>query len=231
MHRRAFVLLVVAPALGVAANLHAGVVDFTITADNHYAIYNGVGPGVGGAPVVSFIGMNESGPTGDPGEYNWSLPEVWQFENTTGEIFIAAWSDDSIAQALLAQVNAGAKPLHSGNAAWSVYPTGLDLDDFDLRPTEGQMAAFIQTATTGGLWEVPYVGGVNGVGPWSLVPGITTDARWTWWNRPGDPNPLDGGTGDGEFIIFRLTTLTIPTPGVIPLALAAIGLASRRRRH
>ncbi|HEX2837345.1 MAG TPA: PEP-CTERM sorting domain-containing protein [Phycisphaerales bacterium] len=226
MHRRAFVALGVVLIGGTAANLQAAMMDFTITADNHYAIYNAV-PSMDVTTALQFVGMNETGPYGDPGDYNWSLPEHWQFENLTGKVYVAAWSDDSIAQALLAQVYADATSLHTGNAAWEVYPTGLDLDDFDVRPTEAQMASYITTADTGSLWETPYVGGSNGVGPWFLVPGITEDASWTWWDRPGDPDPLDGGTGDGEFIIFRLT---IPTPGSIALAGVGAAFLARRRR-
>ncbi len=226
MHRRAFVTLGVVLVGGTAANLQATVMDFTITADNHYAIYNAV-PGVDAASMLQFIGMNETGPYGDPGDYNWSVAEHWQFNNTTGEVFIAAWSDDSVAQALLAEVYADAVSLHSGSAAWSVYPTGLDLDDFDVRPTEAQMAGFIGTANTGGLWETPYSGGTNGVGPWFMIADIADEARWTWWNRPGDPDPLDGGTGDGEFLVFRLT---VPTPGTMLLAGAGLAMVGRRRR-
>jgi hypothetical protein len=227
MQRRAFVALGAVLVAGTASFARATVMDFTITADNHYAIYNHLGPGIGDVVALGFIGMNEIGPDGDPGEYNWSLPEHFSFVNTTGVVYIAAWSDDNVAQALLAEVYADATPLHSGHSAWSVYPTGLDLDDFDVRPTESQMAGYIATADSGALWEVPYVGGVNGVSPWGVVPGITTTSRWTWWNRPGDPDPLDGGTGDGEFIIFRLT---IPTPGSLALCCAGAIMMLRRRR-
>ena len=226
MHRRAFVSLGVVLVGGAAANLQAALMDFTITADNHYAIYNTV-PGIIPSTTLEFVGMNELGPWGDPGDYNWSLPEHWEFTNLTGQVYIAAWSDDNVAQALLAQVYADSSALHSGNAAWEVYPTGLDLDDFDVRPTEAQMAGYIGTADAGNLWETPFVGGINGTGPWGVIPGVTTDARWTWWNRPGDPNPLDGGTGDGEFIIFRLT---VPTPGSIALAGVGAAFLARRRR-
>ncbi|MFO0831574.1 MAG: hypothetical protein U0637_06995 [Phycisphaerales bacterium] len=227
MHRRAFVALGVVLVGGAAASSHGAMMDFTITADNHYAIYNQV-PAVDAVAALQFIGMNEIGSAGDPGEYNWSLPEHWGFQNVTGKVYIAAWSDDNIAQALLAQVFADATALHTGNSAWEVFPTHLDLDDFDARPTEAQMAGYIGTADTGNLWEAPYIGGNNGINPWGVIPGVTTNARWTWWDRPGSDDPLHEGSGAGEFIIFRLT---VPTPGSLALAGLGAALAVRRKRH
>ena len=48
------------------------VVVGTITADNHYGIYTGSSDG----SSLSFIGRNETGTAGNPGSYNWSLPEA-----------------------------------------------------------------------------------------------------------------------------------------------------------
>jgi hypothetical protein len=215
-------------AAGVmACAAEATTMNFVMTADNHYAIYNFVGGSGGPGTTLSFVGTNEIGSAGSPGEYNWSEAEAWSFTNTTGQVYVAAWSDDSYSQALLAQVFADTLPLHSGNAAWEVYPTNLDLDDFDIAPTTTQMEGYISTADAGSLWETPYVGGNNGVGPWGTIAGITNDARWTWWNNPNQPDPLNGGSADGEFIIFRLT---VPTPGVGVVAGLGMLMASRRRR-
>ena len=78
-------LALFAAALTVAAsNAGAVTIDATITADNHYGLYVG---GANGTPMT-FIGQNESGAGGAPGEFNWSIPESYQFnadqDYTTG---------------------------------------------------------------------------------------------------------------------------------------------------
>jgi hypothetical protein len=197
--------------------------SFTITADNHYAIYNPTGVGTN----VSFVGENEQTFEGNPGTYNWSLPEQWTAVSPTGEMYIAGWSDDFLFQGVLAQVFADGSPIHSGDARWEVTPTNLDLDDLDTSPSVGQMASLINTANTNMTWEATFTGGNNGVAPWGFIPGITQAAKWVWWQRPGSSDPLTGDTNAGEFLIFRLT---IPTPA--SLALVGLGglVATRRRR-
>ena len=69
----------------------------TFTADNHYAIY-GEYDG-----TLELIGSNESGASGSPGAYNWSLAETFTFD-TPDTVYIAAWSDDRVAQGLLGQL-------------------------------------------------------------------------------------------------------------------------------
>lgn len=191
-----------------------------VTADNHYALYTGDISG------VTFVGRNEIGPGGGPGTYNWSQPESHTF--VTGNfIYIAAWSDNSIAQGLLAAINIGLNTLHSGDPRWQVYRSNADRGDGDAAPTNATITSWITTATTGNLWETPFVGGANGIAPWGTVPGIGSDPRWMWTAVPGDVDPLVGGSGYGETLLFRIA---IPTPGAV--ALAAMGglLVTRRQR-
>src|SRR5579862_2644107 len=73
-------------------------VNATVTADNHYALFYGIGNN------LNFVGRNELGGDGNPGTYNWSLPEQFSFTADTGEyLYIIAWSDDSVAQGLIGQ--------------------------------------------------------------------------------------------------------------------------------
>ncbi|HZW06118.1 MAG TPA: PEP-CTERM sorting domain-containing protein [Phycisphaerales bacterium] len=206
--------------LALAAAANADIVSATVTADNHYALYTGTDD------AVTFIGRNEMGAGGTPGTYNWSQPETWSF--TTGSyIYIAAWSDDAVAQGLLAQVTGLSDTYHSGDARWQVFPTFVNLGDGDAAPTGMQLTAYIADANSGNKWEAPHVGAANGIGPWGAIAGIGSAPRWMWVQNPGQADPLQGGSGYGEMLIFRMS---VPAPGAAA-ALGLGGLAALRRRR
>ncbi|MBS0192379.1 MAG: PEP-CTERM sorting domain-containing protein [Phycisphaerales bacterium] len=200
----------------------ADMLSFHITADNHYALYSSA------AGVYSYHGGNELGSGGNPGAYNWSLPETYLI-NGGDRIFIAAWSDDSVAQGVLAQVMnlSTQQSLDSGSPAWMVYHTDVNRGDNDPHPSIEEIAGHVLNADTFSLWETPYVGEANGTQPWGTVPGIGDQARWMWLNTPGDDDPLRGGSAAGEMLIF---SMQVPTPS--SLALAGLGgLCVMRRRR
>ncbi|HYF14914.1 MAG TPA: hypothetical protein VD971_07580 [Phycisphaerales bacterium] len=204
----------------------AEIVNMTITADNHYSIYS---QSAGGG--ISFVGRNEVGPFGDPGQYNWSLPETWNNINTTTTLYIAAWSDDYFAQGLLAQLSVvGGPTILTGDPQWQVFRTGIDLDDGDPEPGIATVAAQIALATGGNLWRTPSVGQNNtpATVPWNEIPGITQDARWIWANSLAGEDVFSPGADHGEFLLFRVT---IPSPGAFAMAGVAglVALARPRR--
>lgn len=207
--------------LTIAAGAYADVINATITADNHYALYTG------NDSAMTFIGRNELGAGGAPGSYNWSNPETWSF--TSGAfIYIAAWSDDSIAQGLLAQITGGSDTYNSGDARWQVYPTFANQGDGATALTPAQMVANVATANSGNLWQTPYVGGQNGISPWGTVNGISSSIRWMWVNNPNQSNPLQGGSGYGETLIFRMA---VPAPGAAAvMGLGGVAALRRKRR-
>ena len=219
--------IVAATALALAASAaSAGIVptnqfQATITADNHYALFTGT-------PLsLTAHGHNELGPGGDPGPYNWSVAENYTF-TTNGFIYIAAWSDDAVAQGVLARITRGGETFHSGDARWEVFTSGIDRDDNAPAPTIPEMSALIITATLTSAWQPTFVGGANGVSPWGTIAGIGTESRWMWANVAGVADPTQGGRNAGEMLIFRMNT--VPTPGAA--ALLGIGglVATRRRR-
>jgi hypothetical protein len=204
---------------GLSASAQAAMVNATITADNHYALYSSTGA------VFSYHGGNELGASGNPGQYNWSLPETYSFE--AGDfIYIAAWSDDAVAQGVLANIMADNVNLSSGSPLWQVTSVGVNLGTGSPHPTALDIAARVANADANNLWETPYVGGANGIAPWGSVPGIGQNARWMW-RANGESNTLIGGANHGEYLIFRTV---VPAPGA--LALAGMGglLVARRRR-
>jgi uncharacterized protein (TIGR03382 family) len=213
------------PTLSIALAVFAGsasadLVTGTITADNHYALYSSLGA------AFSYHGGNELGAGGSPGQYNWSEAETYAF-NGGDFIYIAAWSDDAVAQGVLGQFqSSGLGTILSGDSRWQVYATNINLGDGDPHPTASAIAGHVGFADTNALWESTYAGGANGVAPWSTIAGISPNARWMWKNVPGDPDPLEGGSGAAEMLIFRTV---VPSPGT--LALAALGGAALLRRR
>jgi hypothetical protein len=221
---RSFVFSSGVAALLWAAGTSNGAVITTMTADNHYAVYS---VGANGTTLTLQIG-NELGPDGQPGQYNWSLPETSTPFDTNGFIYVAAWSDDFFAQGLLGDIDLGnGQFLRTGDAAWRVHKTGIDLDDGSAYPTTALMEAEILDANTNNLWMTPVAGQSNvpATVPWGQVPGISSSARWMWAPLASGGNPFDPGTDAGEFLIF---CAPIPTPGT--LALAGLGVLAGLRR-
>ncbi|MCG3122207.1 MAG: hypothetical protein GIKADHBN_00588 [Phycisphaerales bacterium] len=220
MNMRRTVVLGFAGTAAIAAAASAATVNAVVTADNHYALYSSTGS------TFFYHGGNELGAGGSPGTYNWSQAESYTF-NAGDYLYIAAWSDDSVAQGVLANIWVDGNPLHSGDPAWQVYASGLVRGDGDPHPDASEVGGHVATATTNNLWEAPHVGGANGLSPWGTIAGINGDARWMWYATPGDDDPLQGGSGAGELLIFRTE---VPAPGAA--ALAGLGglLIGRRRR-
>lgn len=221
-----------AAAMGLylfASGAHGALVNATFTADNHYAIYS-----VSNGGALSFVGGNETGADGAPGDYNWSVPESWQF-SSEGVFYIAAWSDDFYAQGLLGQFSVSAGPdrggvgsltFLTGDAVWQVYRTGLNRDDGAPHPTAGEVSSQIALANSNNAWRNPnvYLPNVDTTMPWGHVDGISSQARWIW--ADGDGNVFDPGQNVGEYLIF--CAQVIPGPGSMALAGIA-GLVLLRR--
>lgn len=227
--RKTFARSIVRPAAALAfaagaSAAHAGIVNATVTADNHYAIYGTVG----GSFVK--VGGNETGAGGAPGSYNWSMAESYTFD-ASGPVYIAAWSDDQVAQGLLAQLTFGdLGDVYSGDARWQVFATGIDLDTGAPHPFASDVAQQIALADANDWWGNPYVGDTNASGtlPWSKIAGISDEARWMWNSTDGG-DALRGGKNHDEYLIFRFAA-AVPGPasGVV---LAGAGLAMTRRRR
>jgi hypothetical protein len=208
--------------LWFADEANAALITTTLTADNYYAVYATVDG------RLTLVGRNESTPWGSGG-YNWSQPETFTF-SSEGPVYVAVWSDNGTTQGFLGDAWIDGVQHSTGSPLWRVIPTHLDLGDFSPTPDAAQVAAFAGAADAGGAWEAPYVGGANGIAPWGVIPGVSSGARWTWWDRPGADNPLDCETGVGEYLIFRLGTGVIPTPGSA-MVMACAGLVGLRRRR
>ena len=206
----------VAVLLGAALSVQ-GAVDISgmLTSDNHYAFYTGDEDG----SVVNFVGRNETGVYGSSGGFNWSHAEEFTVEQTDDTfIYIAAWSDDYIAQGFLGEFLLDGVPLLTGDDGWEVYAVNEDLDTADAEPSESEVGGHIATATAGALWTDAVAGGANGTFPWGLIPEIDANAAWLWngayFDFPGWVHWLwrDGfiGYNPVEYLLFRHQ---VPQPG------------------
>ncbi len=215
--------IVCAAGMTLIAGSASAATTATFTADNHYALYGQYDGS------VSFIGANEAGSSGSSGAYNWSQPETFNFI-TPDTIYIAAWSDDRVAQGLVGQLNIDGVDVFTGDAGWEVFATGIDLDTNAPAPDAATIAAQVMFADINDAWELPYVGESNtgATRPWGKISGVSEEANWVWrGSGRGGPDPLKGDVNHDEFLIFRTQ---VPTPGAVSVIILG-GIASFRRRR
>lgn len=210
--------------VGIAGSASAAFTA-TFTADNHYAIYQEIGG------VISLVGGNELGAGGAPGTYNWSMPETHSISSAASTVYIAAWSDDQVAQGVLGEIDlGGGNWLRSGDPRWEYYCSNINLNDGSPWPAASEVSDFVAAATTGNLWQTPDAGlnNVSSTSPWNKIDGISDEARWMWGNPDQSANAFTGGSNHEEYQLFRIS---IPSQGSSALASIAGLLAVRRRRN
>ena len=192
----------------------------TLTADNHYALYSGNEQG------ISFVGANESGWYGNPGTYNWSEAETFDLDVALGDyIYVAAWSDDRVAQGLLGQFVFDSGSILTNTSGWEAYLTSNDLDDGDAPPSASEIESEISTAE----WSPITHSVSHGAGPWKFIDGINNDAQWIWGSE------LLSGSNYGEYQVFRSEIGDAPAHTPVPatmllLSSGLIGLVGLGRK-
>lgn len=191
---------------------HAVNITATLTADNHYGLYYGQADGSG----LTFVGRNEKGTSGDPGQFNWSLPETFNLNANNGDyLYVLAW-DDGLPQNWIGEFKlASGVSLLSNTSDW-VYQigSGANPGEFGDVPLLTTVASEIGSAT----WKIPQVSAPQGTPPWFTIPGISSQARFIWHDS------LDNdSSSDGNYVIFRTKVAIISVPE--PSTLSAIAVA------
>ena len=200
--------------------------------DNVAQVYTGNAAGTS----VTLIGGSVSGP---------NSATAYSFNTTDDFLYIAAWSDNGTQQGLLHDFAMNAIPVWSGDPAWQVYATGIDLNVASPVPTATQLGTQIgiANAAAGGAgtsvtWVPTTVGGINdgtfpAGNPWVQQASIANNANWTWYDSNTQVSaqaPFRGGFNHFEYLIFR--TPVIPEPGAMTLSLVGLlGLLRRNRRE
>ncbi|MBN3872613.1 MAG: PEP-CTERM sorting domain-containing protein [Nostoc sp.] len=204
----------VALLLTGTTSAHAVNITATLTADNHYGLYYGQADGSG----LTFVGRNEKGASGNPGEYNWSLPETFNFNANNGDyLYVLAW-DDGFNQSWIGDFTlAGGGSLLSNTSDW-VYKiaSGANPGEFGDVPLLTTVAGEIGSAT----WKIPQVSAAQGTGPWGTIPGISSQAKFIWHDS------LDyDSSSDRNYAIFRtkLALTSVPEPSTLS-AIAVAGV-------
>ncbi|HLG20550.1 MAG TPA: membrane dipeptidase [Bdellovibrionota bacterium] len=130
-------------------------------------------------------------------------------------LYITAWGDDVGTQGLLFQIQVNRKMILSGDPLVQVVPSLIDLDQ--PFPSQGPGSADIRSiagdADTNLKWRIPTIGGVNNgtfpvESPFPVVPAISSNAHWIWFNSGNDTShasaPFYPGFNHKEYLIFRV---------------------------
>ncbi|MBY0527888.1 MAG: putative Ig domain-containing protein [Gemmataceae bacterium] len=184
-----------APAVGFPGT---ETISATLTADNHYGLYRGSAD----ASSLTLIGRNEVGFNGNPGPYNWSLPETYTFQASPGDyLYVLAW-DDGGPQAWIGQFDLNGVPLYSDTSHW-LYTVSAGANPGE----NGDVPALSEVASTIGSasWATPAASAANGSAPWGTIPGLSSNAQFVWHDTLGADS-----TSDGHYVIYRTAAPVVP---------------------
>lgn len=215
-----------------ATDALAATIKGSVTADNFYGLFYGSGDG----SDLNFVGRNELGGSGDPGQYNWSIGEEWEFEADAADyIYVVTWDDSNVAEAWLGEFSIDGNPLLTGDDEWE-YITGGDnpyLNNNNAMPSDAELSNYISTGNWGDTVSIfensDAKGTINEYGDskaWGTIAGISGDADWL----------KTASHTEGKYTIFRTKVPVgqgVPEPASLLglLAIGALGGSSALKRN
>jgi len=182
------------PAAALASYVHA-----VVASEGRYAIYTGAADGT----EIDFIGGN----TESAGPGGAILPEHYTFEMEDQRyVYVAVWAAPSAARGLLTEFLFNDVAVLSGDPAWQVYPTVLEMDANDDPPTTADVSLNVRRANRRYAWAKAAVISGNGPDTAAGVVDINAEAAWMW--RPAEEGPITYGgidpPSDRVCVIFRI---------------------------
>jgi hypothetical protein len=197
--------LVVGSVDASAANIKA-----TVTADNFYGIYYGNEDG----SLLNLVGRNETTDTGNPGRYNWSQAETWDFHVSPSDyLYLVTWDDGRVAESWIGEFEIAGNTVLTGADDWEYIVGGenpyLQNKNTNALPDNDELESFIEPAT----WLSTVSIGKNGRNPWGTIAGIASDADWL----------QTASHTEGKYTIFR-TKVPAEQVADVPEPAAMLGL-------
>ena len=159
-----------------------------LTADNHYGLFIGNDNG----SDLNFIGRNEYGPSGNPGTYNWSIKEEWNFYLDDDDyIYVVVWDDANVDESWIGEfILDSGETLLSVEDSWEyIIASGSNPGDYGEVPSNSELQSEISSAN----WQSVNSRGDNGMIPWGTIAGISSDADFLNTTTPSN----------GNYTIFR----------------------------
>ena len=159
-----------------------------LTADNHYGLFTGNDNG----SDLNFIGRNEYGRSGNPGRYNWSIGEQWNFFLDDDDyIYVVVWDDGNVDESWIGEfILDSGETLLSVEDSWEyIIASGSNPGDYGEVPSNSQLESEISSAN----WQSVLRRGPNGMSPWGTIAGISNDADFLNTTTPSN----------GNYTIFR----------------------------
>ncbi len=215
-------------------------VEVTITADNAYSF--GYGDATSIATYIQGSRAQTAGQIFNCGEGPERYVVPAASAPDTAYLYVVSWDDLAVTQGVLGQFKRGGTPLYTGDDAWEVCATGINLQNSTVGPTQAEVNAQIAICNAGtGAPATTSRGWVNRMGPVTPAAigtvavgeandavaggtfpptcvnqpnGIDSAARWMWFNPGGvgDPFRSTGTNTFRAYLVFRLPAIDIPIP-------------------
>jgi hypothetical protein len=166
---------------------------------------------------LNLVGRNETTDTGNPGRYNWSQAEPWDFQVSPSDyLYLVTWDDGRVAESWIGEFEIAGKTVLTGADDWEYIVGGANpyLQDKNTNALPdhnpgAELATFIGSA----LWQNTVSIGKNGRDPWGTIAGISSDADWL----------QTASHTEGKYTIFR-TKVPAEQVADVPEPAAMLGL-------
>lgn len=247
MSSRKLLMAAAAIAFGLgAAEASATPVQAITTADNFYLMYRGPLAPNAASDLVQ-VGRNETTHDhqdhafnfpGCTGAYNWSCPELINFEIAGDEtIYMVVWDDGTVAESWIGQFLVGGTTYLSNLTDWEFFRTDIPNPaladpgtgagaDPALADIYDNILDANDTGDGDGWVQPPFSRGPNGSQPWGDVTQIDDNALFL-------SSLASASASNDRVTIYRLEFAPAPEPatlGVLGVGLFAMGLTRLRRR-